>query len=42
MQEMDSIGKTIEGAFMKRLVMLEDELIGDSVPANSAEDCKGL
>jgi hypothetical protein len=40
MAEIEAIGKQINDSFAARLQELEDELIGDSVPANSEEDNK--
>ena len=38
LEEIEAVGRQINEAFAARLQELEDELIGDSVPANSEED----
>ena len=41
LKEIDEINQTISNAFVQRLQMLEDELLGDSEPIVSAQDGAG-
>ena len=41
LKEIDEIHQTISNAFVQRLQMLEDELLGDSEPIVSAQDGAG-